>query len=73
MLEHYRTIFPNELTDNERDHRQSTSYSTEEILAQAVCQASTTGTQLEQVYAVGRNCTASTGNCDHSMFKPTAA
>lgn len=61
----YRTIVSNELIDHERDRRQSTSYSTEEILAQAVCQASTTGTQYERVYAVGRSCTASTGNCDY--------
>ena len=54
--------------DHERDRRQSTSYSTEEILAQALCQASTTG--LRRVYAVARSCTKSAGNCHHICSSP---
>lgn len=54
--------------DHERDRRQSTSYSTEEILAQALCQASTTN--LRRVYAVARSCTKSAGNCHHICSSP---
>ena len=59
----------NEPIDHERDRRQSTSYSTEEILAQALCQASTTKL-YERVYAVGRSCTRSAGNCQHICSTP---
>ena len=58
----------NEPIDHERDRRQSTSYSTEEILAQVVCQASTT--KRGRVYAVGRSCTQSAGNCHHICSSP---
>ena len=58
----------NEPIDHERDRRQSTSYSTEEILAQALCQASTT--KYGRVYAVGRSCTRSAGNCQHICSSP---
>jgi len=58
----------NEPIEHERDRRQSTSYSTEEILAQALCQGSTT--KQGRVYAVGRNCTRSAGNCQHICSSP---
>jgi len=58
----------NEAIDLERDHRQSTSYSTEEILAQALCQGSTT--KPGRVYTVGRNCTRSADNCHHICSSP---
>ena len=55
----------NELKDHERGRRQTTSYSTEEILAQALCQASTMGRGVKRVYAVGKSCGSSSGNCHY--------
>ena len=66
LIHYYR--MNNEPIDHKRDHCQSTSYSTEEILAQALCQASTTKHGI--VYAVGRNCTRSAGNCQHICSRP---
>ena len=54
-----------ESIDHERGLRQTTSFSTEEILAQALCQASTIGRGVKRVYAVGRSCDAICGNCNY--------